>query len=73
MRGGDAPLSWPWAAATWLIVVAVLLDVLALASIWTGRHHSRKAKILWTALVVVLPVLGALGWFLLGRERRRRS
>jgi hypothetical protein len=36
-----------------------------------GRHHSRRAKIIWTVISVLLPIIGPLGWFLLGRERRR--
>jgi hypothetical protein len=25
----------------------------------------------WTVIVVCVPVIGAAGWFMLGRERRR--
>ena len=50
--------------------VALVIDLLALVSIWRSRKHSRKAKLVWTALVAVLPVLGGVAWFLLGRERR---
>jgi hypothetical protein len=58
---------WP----VWLAGGALLLLAGALASIWLGRHHSRAAKVVWTAVAVLVPVLGPLGWFLLGRERRR--
>lgn len=58
-------------ALTWLGALAVILDLLALVSIWTSRVHSRKAKVLWTLIVAVLPVLGAVAWFPLGRERKR--
>lgn len=51
-------------------VAAILLLVASLLSIWMGRRHSRKAKVVWTVIVVVLPVLGPVGWFLLGREKR---
>lgn len=50
--------------------LALAIDLFALASLWRSRTHSRKAKLVWTALVAVLPVLGAAAWFLLGRERR---
>jgi hypothetical protein len=58
---------WPlvWSAA------AIILLASALLSIWLGRHHSRKAKIVWTVIAFVLPVLGPIGWFVLGREKRR--
>jgi len=55
----------------WLIAVAVLCDLAALYSIWHSPVHSRKAKGLWTTIVLILPLLGALGWVSLGRERRR--
>lgn len=57
---------WP----VWLVAVAVLLAATALASIWRGPRHSRKAKVLWTVVALVIPVLGPLAWFALGRERR---
>ena len=59
--------TWPlWFAAT-----AIILAVLALASIWMGTRHGRPAKIVWTVIVVAIPILGACGWYLLGRERRK--
>lgn len=56
---------------TWVGVGWVAGAALALVSIWRGRSHSVKAKAIWTAIVVLVPLLGALAWFLLGRERRR--
>lgn len=59
--------SWPlWFAFAWIV-----LGVSALISIWMGRRHGRPAKLVWTVIVVFVPVLGGLGWFVLGRERRR--
>jgi hypothetical protein len=57
---------------TWsgLGVVALILDVAALASIWKGRKHAMRAKLIWTVMVAVLPLLGAVAWFALGREPR---
>ena len=54
-------------------IVALILDVGALASIWKGRKHALRAKIVWTAMVAVLPLLGAVAWFALGREPRPAS
>ena len=62
-----------FANATWIGVVIVVLDLLALVSIWRSTLHSTKARVVWTLIVAVLPVLGALAWFPLGRERRRRK
>jgi hypothetical protein len=62
------PGGWP----AWLAGGALVLLLAALASIWRGRRHSPRAKIVWTAIATLVPVLGPLGWFLLGREGRRR-
>ena len=60
----------PTHARLYLVAAAVLVDLVALLSIWRGPH-STKAKIVWTLMVAVLPVLGAVAWLALGRERRR--
>lgn len=59
--------------ARWYVGLAILvIDLGALVSIWRSTLHSKKAKLVWTLIVAVLPVIGALAWFPLGRERRRR-
>ena len=56
--------------ATWAGAILFVADVAALTSIWRSPAHARQAKVVWTALVAFLPVLGAGAWFALGRERR---
>lgn len=58
---------------TWAGVAILLVDLLALVSIWTSRLHSTRARIFWTLIVALLPLLGALAWFPLGREKRRNQ
>ena len=53
-------------------IIALILDVAALASIWRGRKHALRAKVIWTILVAILPLFGAIAWFALGREPRPR-
>jgi hypothetical protein len=65
--GGAEGRDWP----LWLAGAALLLAGAALASIWSGGRHSRKARVVWTAIVVLVPVLGPAAWFVLGREGRR--
>lgn len=55
----------------WGACAAALLLVLALVSIWHAHGHSRRAKIVWTVVAVVLPIIGPLAWALAGRESRR--
>jgi hypothetical protein len=60
--------SWPLIFfAAWTIG-----SVAALLSIWLGRHHARRVKVIWTVLVLGLPIVGALAWFVLGHQRRTR-
>jgi hypothetical protein len=66
---GESMLAGSHDWALWFTAAALILGVAALLSIWLGRHHSRKAKWLWTVIVVVLPILGGAGWFLLGHQR----
>jgi hypothetical protein len=60
-------VDWPLIATA----AAVILAVGALFSIWLGRLHSQKAKLVWTAIVLVVPIVGPLLWYALGRERKR--
>lgn len=60
-----------FANAHWIGLALILIDLVALATIWFSKRHSTSAKLVWTALVVFLPVLGALAWVALGRERKR--
>jgi hypothetical protein len=53
------------------IALALLAAVAALVSIWRSAAHSRKVRLIWTALVVLIPFVGPCAWLLLGRVRRR--
>ena len=56
--------SWPLVLfAGWAIGTAA-----ALLSIWLGRHHAPRVKVIWSVIVVVVPIVGAIGWFVLGRQ-----
>jgi cytochrome c biogenesis factor len=57
-----------------VILVILALDVLALVQVWRDRRRSDAVKILWTVVVIVLPVIGLIGWavnWLLGRAADR--
>ena len=56
----------------WLIALVVLVDALALLAIAASRAHAAKVKVIWAAIVLLLPVFGAVAWLALGRERRGR-
>lgn len=63
------PLGRGWGVLGWLIAVAALLLVAGLASVWRARGYSRRARVVWTVLVIALPIIGPLAWFVAGRER----
>ena len=46
-----------------LIILA--LDIWALLGVW-GSGASVGAKVIWTIVILVLPVIGLLLWFLFG-------
>ena len=54
----------------WGLALMLVLDIAALTSIWKSRKHAMKAKIIWTAMVALLPLFGAIAWFALGRVPR---
>ena len=56
---------------TWVFLALFLLAVLALRSIWTSGGHARKVKVIWS-VVALIPFVGPLGWFVLGRSRKQR-
>lgn len=67
-------------AAGHLLVILLLLalEALALVQVWRDRRRSDLVKVVWTLVIVLVPVVGVLGWavnWLLGRaaERLNRS
>jgi hypothetical protein len=53
-----------------VLVLLLTLDVLALVQVWRDRRRSDAVKIVWTLVIVLVPVVGVLGWavnWLLGR------
>lgn len=54
-----------------LALLVVTVDLLALVAIAASRAHAARVKLIWAAIVILLPVAGALAWLALGRERRR--
>lgn len=47
----------------WVAVTAA--DIYALYNIWTSNEDQTK-KIIWTAIVIILPLIGAIAWYFAG-------
>lgn len=51
-------------------IVILILDIIAILSVWSSAA-STLSKLLWTALILILPVIGLIAWFFLGPKRGR--
>lgn len=47
-----------------VLLVIALIEVGTLVVLWRDRTRSQLAKVVWTVVVIALPVLGALGFLL---------
>ncbi|MFJ3035695.1 PLDc N-terminal domain-containing protein [Curtobacterium pusillum] len=63
-----------------VLVIAVILaiEVLALVQVWRDQRRSDVVKVVWTVVIIAVPVIGVVGWavnWLLGRaaDRLNRS
>jgi hypothetical protein len=57
---------------TWILLGVFVLAALALRSIWISRTHAPRVKMIWSAVALV-PVVGPLAWFVLGKQKRQRG
>ena len=56
-----------------LLLVNVALVLGALISIARSRHHTTGSQVVWSLIVLALPVIGALTWFLAGRRAKNTA
>jgi uncharacterized membrane protein YhaH (DUF805 family) len=58
-----------------LVLLALLaLDAIALVQVWRDRRRSEVVKMVWTVVILFVPVIGVLGWavnWLLGKAADR--
>lgn len=45
------------------------ITVVVLLSIWRDGHTEKTVKLLWTLVILFMPIAGPLLWFWLGRKR----
>ena len=51
-----------------LLLVALLLPVIALIDIYRKREDSTGKTLLWIVIIICIPYLGSVLYFLLGRD-----
>lgn len=44
-----------------------VLDVLAIIDVWQRENNTEK-KLLWTVVILLLPIIGPLAWYLVSRK-----
>jgi len=47
-------------------LLVLVLDIIVIMQIWSGSGDGGK-KLLWTIIVLILPLIGPLLWYLVGR------
>ena len=60
-----SPLFGIWG---FFIVAGVVLFIGALVSVARNRTYTSGGTVIWTLIILALPVLGPLVWFLVGRK-----
>jgi heme/copper-type cytochrome/quinol oxidase subunit 2 len=66
------PLGGGPGVLAWLGVASGLLMVVSLVSIWKAHAHSRRARIVWTVIAVLVPIVGPVAWLVAGRASHHR-
>jgi len=76
-RKGAAPRAYNCGMGRLLIVViaAVILDIFAVVDLVLIEKHRVRAfpKVFWVIIILVVPFVGALLWFLVGRDWGNRG
>lgn len=50
-----------------IYLVILILDVIAIMEIWKSSKDSNK-KIIWTLVIIFLPILGLILYYFMGRK-----
>lgn len=50
-----------------LYLLILIIDVLAILDVWK-RESSMEKRLLWIVIILLLPLLGPVAWFLVSRK-----
>lgn len=50
-----------------LYFLVLILDILAVVDVWQ-RETNLEKRLLWTVIIILLPLLGPLAWYLVSRK-----
>lgn len=62
------PLLPDWGIMGFFLILNAVLFITALVSIARNRTHTSGGTVVWALIVLALPVLGSVLWFLIGRR-----
>ena len=48
-------------------ILVLVIDVLAILDVWK-RESSNEKKLLWTVIILLLPLLGPIAWYVVSRR-----
>jgi hypothetical protein len=48
-------------------ILVLVIDVLAILDVWK-RESSNEKKLLWTVIILLLPLFGPIAWYLVSRK-----
>jgi hypothetical protein len=49
------------------VILVFILDVLAIIDVWQKESNLEK-RLLWTVVILLLPIIGPLAWFIISRK-----
>lgn len=67
------PLVPSWGILGYMLLLNAVLFIAALVSIARNKIHTTGGTIVWALIVLSVPVLGAILWFLVGRRESSGS
>lgn len=47
-----------------IVIIGIIMPLVALVQIWRDRRRSVVNQVVWTAVVVVIPLFGFIGWLI---------
>ncbi len=50
-----------------LYFLVLIIDILAIIDVWQ-RERNLEKRLLWTVVILLLPMLGPLAWYLVSRK-----
>jgi ABC-type molybdate transport system permease subunit len=62
------PLIPSWGILGFFLILNAIVFIAALVSIARNRTHTSGGTVVWALIVLALPILGPILWFLIGRR-----